>query len=406
MVARYLGPADYGLLAYALSLTSLFAVAGHMGLSGLVVREIVKKPEHYAETLGTTYFLKFLGMISGYIALLIYASIYEGVNSTPFYLVAITGAALIFKPAEVIAFWFEAFVKARYVTMARIGGLLCSAAVQIAFVLLGMSLVYFATASLLQAIAIACLLLMLFSSTAQIRITEWRFSWPRAKELLSQGWMVYLGSIFAVLYLKIDQVMLRWYAGQEEVGTYAVAAQLSEAWYFVPAAIVASFFPKLIKLREQSEELFYKRMQQLLDVLLLLAVIIAVSMTVLADWAINVFFGSNYSGSAEILVIHTWSALFIFMRVAFSRWILIENALMFSLVTQGLGALINIGLNFVLIPKFGGVGAAYGTLLSYAVASYFSLYVYKKTRKVFWLMTKSMLSPFRYSLLVFNRLLA
>ena len=65
------------------------------------------------------------------------------------------------------------------------------------------------------------------------------------------------------------------------------------------------------------------------------------------------------------------------MRAAFSKWILIEDTLFFSLITQGLGALANVGLNLLLIPRQGGIGAAVATLLSYATASYFSLFFYK-----------------------------
>ena len=68
VVARYLGPGDFGILAYATSLAALFGIAGHLGLQGLVVRELVKKPALRAETLGTTAVLKLVGVLVGYLA--------------------------------------------------------------------------------------------------------------------------------------------------------------------------------------------------------------------------------------------------------------------------------------------------------------------------------------------------
>ena len=395
-VARYLGPEDFGSLAYALSLAALFAAAGHMGLSGLVVREIVKDEADRGETLGTVALLKLLGMGAGYAVLLIYAASYEGVGSTEFYLIAFAGAALLFRPMDVIDFWFQAFVQARYTAIARISSHLATTAFKLALVFAGSSLVYFATAQILQAALAALFLLVFFWLKAEMRIAHWRFSGARAKELLSQGWLIYLGTLFAVIYLKVDQVMLRWLADTQEVGQYAVAAQISEAWYFVPTAIVASFFPKLIKLREENEALFKYRLQQLFDALLLMGLAVAVVMTIAAPWIISVFFGADYAASASILVIHIWAAIFIFMRAAFSRWILIENVLVFSLITQGLGALANVLLNFALIPAHGGIGAAYATLLSYATASFMALFFYSRTRPVFWQMAWALLSPIRY----------
>jgi O-antigen/teichoic acid export membrane protein len=192
--------------------------------------------------------------------------------------------------------------------------------------------------------------------------------------------------------------MLKWFVGAKEVGIYAVAATLSESWYFVPTAIVASLFPKLIDLKETDQKRFNYRLQQIFEILFVIALSVAVLMSFMGAPLIDLFFGQQYLASAPILAIHIWTALFIFMRAAFSKWILIEDALMFSLITQGFGALTNVGLNLLLIPRYGGYGAAVATLISYAMASYFSLFFYKKSRPVFWMMTKAMLSPVRYPL--------
>lgn len=397
-VARYLGPEEFGLYSYVISISSLFAAAGHMGLSGLVVREIVNKPTERGLTLGTTLGLKIIGMGAGYIILLLYAGFYEGVASTEFLLLALGGAVLLLRPFDIIEFWFQAFVQARYVTVARLSGLFVSSALKLSFVFFGVSVIYFVAANVAQAIVVVMIFFAVYLAKSTLKISEWRFSWSRSKELFSQGWMVYLGSIFAVIYLKVDQVMLRWFEGSEAVGIYAVAAQFSEAWYFVPAAIVTSFFPKLIKLREQSQKEFDRRFQQLLDLLLVLALAIAIVITFVSEFVVIIFFGDHYLDSADILVVHIWAALFIFMRAAFSKWILIENVLMFSLITQGIGAAVNVALNYILIPSYGAIGAAYATLISYSFASFFSLLLYSKTRPVFFMMLNSFLFVFRYSL--------
>ncbi|MDO3720308.1 flippase [Marinobacter sp. chi1] len=396
LVARYLGPEDFGLYSYVISVAAILSAAGHVGLSGLVVREIVKKPNNRGETLGTTLGLKFMGVGAGYVVLLVYAALYEGISSPEFVMLAIAGAALLFSPFQVFDFWFQAFVQAKYVTYARLMALAASAGLKIAFVFIGSGVIYFAGANLAQAVIVVLASLFFYKATSILPLSEWSFSWGRARELLSQGWLIYLGSIFAVVYLKVDQVMLKWFEGSGSVGIYAVAAQISEAWYFVPVAIVTSFFPKLIKLRDQSSPEFDKRFQQLLDLLFGLALAVALAMTLAAEYVILLFFGEHYIESASVLLIHVWAALFIFMRAALSKWILIENILVFSLLTQGGGALVNILLNYFLIPEFGVVGAAYATLLSYAFASFVSLALYSKTRPIFFMMTKSFFFVFRY----------
>lgn len=397
LLARYLGPEQFGILAYAISMTAIFASAGHMGLAGLVVREVVKKPDMVPETLGTTFMLKLSGMAIGYALILIYTLAFEEIGSTEFWMLLIVASAIFFQTFDVVEYWFQSQVQAKYPAIAKSTSLVIAAGIKVALVLSGAGVVAFAFAHTAQFMLAALILAMLYKGTTAVSLTTWKASFAKAKELLSQGWIIYLGSIFAVVYMKIDQVMLKWMIGAEEVGVYAVAAQLSEAWYFLPTAIVASFFPKLIKLHEADPARFNQRFQQLFDVLFILAIFVAILVSLVAGPLIALLFGAEYQNSASILTIHIWAGVFIFMRAAFSRWILIEGALMFSLITQGLGALANIGLNLLLIPRYGGEGAAMATLISYAIASYAALLVHKKTRPVFFMMTKSIFSPVRYA---------
>lgn len=390
-LARYLGPSDYGTYSYIMSMVSLFSVAGHMGLAGLVTRELVRYPEETGVILGTTLGLKLIGMIVGYIGLLSYAYFYEGLYSQEFLLIAIAGTTLILSCTGIIDYWFQSFIKAKYVSIANLTSLIISALLKLAFIFMGLSLTWFIVTNVIQSIIVGLLLIIFYKIVSKSSLKSWSFSKSKALELLSQSWLVFAGSIFAILNLKIDQVMLKWYQGAEQVGIYAVAAQLSEAWYFIPSAIVASFFPKLIQLKKENNDQYLLRLQQLFSVLFLIAFSVASVVSLGGDLLIQTFFGIKYSASSSVLIVHIWAAIFIFMRALFSRWILIEDALIFSLFTQGFGALINILLNYFWINEYGVMGAAYATLLSYASSSFIALAFYKKTRPIFWMMCKAVI---------------
>jgi O-antigen/teichoic acid export membrane protein len=399
IVARYLGPVQFGMLAYAISLMAIFGVAGHVGLSGLVVRELVKDTENKNIIMGTSFALKGFGYLIGFLFLLLTALLSEKLGSVEFWVILVVASSLLLRAFDVIDFWFQSILQAKYTAISRTIAAIIASALKLLLVVVGAKLIYFATVVLVQTIISAVLLITFSIGKSELKLTCWRFSKSKAKELFNQGWVVFLGSIFAIIYLKVDQVMLKWLVGSKEVGVYAVAATLSEAWYFVPAAIVASFFPKLIKLKQENQQEYNYRLQQLFDLLFVIALIVAVFITLFAQPVITTLFGSSYTGAVGILVVHVWAALFIFIRAAFSKWILIENFLMFSVISQGLGAFANIGLNYWLIPGYGGLGAAYATLFSYAAASYISLVFHGKTRPVFFMMTKSFFSPIRYLLL-------
>ncbi|NJO63760.1 MAG: flippase [Richelia sp. RM2_1_2] len=391
LVSRYLGPKNFGILAYANSMVGLFATAGHIGLSGLVVREIVKYPQDRAAIMGTSFALKSLGILTGFVALIFTTFFLKNEYSTEFWILLIVSTSMLFQPLNVIDFWFQAHVQSKYIAIVNTAALFISGIFQITLITLGAELLPFAFTNLLHSAVIAVFLVLFYQLKANVPIKSWLVSIEKAKELFRNGWIIYLGSIFAIIYLKVDLIMLRWLSGAEEVGIYSVAVKLSEVWYFLPTAIIASLFPKLIQLRESDLNHYRRRLQQVFDLLFTLAFIVAIAITIFAQPLISLAFGKEYLDSVAILNVHIWSGLFIFMRAAFSKWILIENAIIFSLITQGLGGLSNIILNLVLIPKLGGYGAAIATFLSYAIASYLSLSIYKPTRQVFWMMSKSLL---------------
>lgn len=397
LVARYLGPVQFGVFAYAMSLIALFATAGHVGLSGLLVRELSKYPDAKQEIMGTSFGLKGFGYLIGLILVMVFTLVTENVQSDEFWVLLILATTLLFQPFNVIDYWFQSRLEAKYTAIVNTTVRIIVSIIKIALVFGGAHLILFAFANAIQAILVAIMLIIFYRYKSKLNLTTWRFSLIRAKELLSESWMSFVGSIFAIIYLKVDQVMLKWLVGAEEVGIYAIAVSLSEVWYFVPAAIMASFFPKLIKLKENNPVQFNKKLQQLFDLLFIVALGVAIVVTLVAQPLITTMFGKVYQVAAPILMIHIWAALFIFMRAVFSKWILIENMLMFSMTTQGLGALANVVLNYWLIPQYGGVGAAYATLLSYVAASYLALLFHSKTRPVFWMMSKSIFSPIRYT---------
>lgn len=394
IVARYLGPSSFGTLAYAFALATLFGVIGKLGLEGIVVRELVTQKDEQARILGTTLAMKGCAYLLSAGAIVVYAN---AVVETPTERSVIYVAALfiILTPLSTTSYWFHANVLGRYQAISNISGYFVSGIVRLGFVYFSASLILFAFANVLQTLTASFIALIYFVLRGGPSLARWRPSWKMAKRLLSEGWAVFLGGIFGVIYLKIDQVMLRWLTQPEEVGVYAVAAKISEATYFIPAAIMASIFPKLLELKDSEGPQYTVYLRSAFDVMTLLSLAIIFFIFFIGQEFINLVFGSAYYAAGSILIIHIMATPFIFMRTVFSRWILIEKLSSFLLVSQGLGALLNIALNLLLIPQFAGIGAAISTVFSYAAASYFALILSRRTRPIFLMMTSSLFTPWR-----------
>lgn len=403
-VVRYLGPEKYGILSYAISLCSFFGIATHMGLNGLAIRELVKQPDNQNSLMGTIFLIKFGSAVLAFFLLLSYIYFYENQNQNEYYVILVVSGIILLKPFEVFDFWFQAKVKAKYSSLANLSSVIVTSILKFVFIALGVNLIIFTTSILFQSLLTVCVFAFYYNKISQSSFMHWKFNLFEAKKLLRESWIIMLGAIFTIIYLKIDQVMIRWLLGFDEVGVYSIAARLSEIWYIIPSLVVSSLFPKLIDLSKKDNKQFTEKLQKLFDFLMLIALIIAILTTVFSKPLISFLYGEEFFEASMILSIHIWAGIFVFMRAAFSKWILIKDLIIFSAITQGLGALSNVLLNLVLITKYGIIGAAIATIVSYAMASYFSLFFHKKTRPVFWMMTRSMLFPFKYLINFLSRI--
>lgn len=191
--------------------------------------------------------------------------------------------------------------------------------------------------------------------------------------------------------MKIDQVMIKEMLDNKAVGDYAAAVRLSEAWYFIPMVITSSLFPAIINAKKISEELYYKRLQKLYDLMVWMAITIALPMTFLSDWVVNLLYGTKYSEAGNVLIINAWAGIFVFLGIASNKWFMIENLQQFLFYRTFAGAIFNFILNVILIPEIGIQGAAIATLFSQMIAAYLFDFFTDITRKIFFMKTKSLL---------------
>ncbi|MGJ8588287.1 MAG: flippase [Yoonia sp.] len=381
-IARYLGPEKFGLWNFALALVGLFSSIASMGLQGIVVRDIVRAPDQANVTLGTTAALLLLGGAVSYILLLITILILRPDDTMAKAIVAVLGSIVLFKGSEIAIYWFESQILSKYIIWLQNSSFLVFAAIKVVLVLQNAPLIAFALATTFEALVIAFLMLVMLGSRG-LRLRQLQVALPRAKSLLKDSWPLLLSSIAIIIYMKIDQIMLGQMTGDEAVGTYSVAVRISEVWYFVSIAIVASVFPAILNAKKQNENLYLQRLQRLYDLMVLLSVAVALPMTVLSTSLVTVLFGDPYAEAGGILAIHIWASIFVFLGVASSRWFLVENLQILSLQRTVMGAMINIFLNMIMIPKFGALGAAWATVISQFSVGILLDALQKRTRTMF-----------------------
>lgn len=401
-VARYLGPDRFGLLNYAAALVGMFGVIGGMGLQGIVVRDIVQTPSEAGETLGTAAVLQLMGGLVAYGLMLVTIFWLQPDEQLAKALVAILGLAVLFNAGEVATFWFQAQVESKYTVLVQNGVFALFVIVKVFLILQSAPLVAFAWASTAEAALVAVLMLLVLNLRGY-KLQQMKVTLERSVALVKEGWPLILSSLAVMVYMKIDQVMLGQMVGEEAVGVFSAAVRLSEVWYFIPLAIVASVFPAILEAKKQGEIFYYKKLQDLYDGLVGFAILVAIPMTFLSSWVVTTLFGDQYAAAGPVLAIHVWAAIFVFLGVASGQWFIAEKQQILSLQRTGLGAVVNVGLNLLLIPDFGPVGAATATVTSQATAAWLFDLAQPVTRKMFVMKTKS-LNPVRYLKIIKDRI--
>jgi len=393
-MARYLGPDNFGLYNYSIAFIALFSAFTTLGLSGIIVRDLVRNPNQKNEILGTVFGMKLIGAFLGFILVVMTALVvHQGDSETPRY-VTIIAIGIFFQPFTTIDLWFQSQIKSKYVVIPSSISFIFTSLAYILSIITEQSLQMFLWITVGGSFLNAVGLLVAYVITHTKR-SVWRFRISKAGELLGQSWLLILSGFGAMINLKIDQVMIGRMIDSNEVGVYSAAVRLSEVWYFVPTFIVISVFPILIKSREKNKIEYQNRVQRLYDLMVFLALLVAIIVTLFAKPVINLIYGQEYQEAAPILSIHIWAGIFIFMGEALSKWIINEDLLFISPIRHGIGGIVNIVLNIFLIPLMGGLGAAISTVVSYATSSYLICFIHPKTRNAGKMMTRSLFFPFR-----------
>lgn len=388
-IARYLGPAQFGLFNYAMAFIALFSPLATLGLNEIVVRDLVRDPTCQNETIGTTIALKFIG---GIVLTLVGIGTIIWLRPTDeltHWLIGIFAAGAVFQAFDAIDFWFQAQVQSQYTVIPRNLVFFVIAIVKIALIQMQAPLIAFAWVGLAE-VALSAIGLVIAYQVSGQQLTRWRISLHRAKNLLKDSWSLALSSVAILIYMKIDQLMLGEMVGDRSVGIYSAATRLSEVWYFIPMAIVSSATPAIIEAKKITETLYYQRLQQLFNWMVVLSVAIALPVTFLANPIITLLFGPDYSEAGFVLSIHIWAAVFVFLGVAQGPWNITENLQEVALVKFVFGGITNVLLNLVLIPTGGPVGAAIATLVSYIIVNYLSNLCFPKMPKIFKLQTRAL----------------
>jgi len=387
--ARYLGPEQFGIYSYSLSVVIVFTSITSLGLKNIVVKLLLRQHDKPKVLLGTAFTLLLVSGLLIYILLIFYALAFE-TQLTKLVLI-ILGGTLVFKAMDVTRFYFESIVKSKY-------SVFVDNLVFVVFVLIKLFLItqdapleYFAYIAVIESIIVFFGLFYIFRKKISF-VEKWEFELNTAFSLLKQSWPLIISSACWILYTRIDQLMIGKILNADSVGVYAVAAQFSDVIIFIPSIIVFSMVPSIEKYRNIDLAKYNQSFQNIYDISISIMIVLALAISMFSELLINMLFGDGFSLAAEVLIFHIWSSVFVSMALVSGQYLVYEGKQKITMYRHFFGVIINIILNCVLIPEMGIKGAAIATLASLFICNYLLDITNETTRICFYHKTKGVFS--------------
>lgn len=394
-IARQLGPAQFGVLNFASALVAILLSLSTLGLDTPVILRLTRS-EDPGSVLKAALAMRSIAAIVMFAAALGLAWLLKRHEPTALLVTWVASLSILAAVLTVYDYWFKAKTLPVRPAVARIAGTLLSSGAKVACLLLGLGVVALAWTIALEALISGIGIFLAYRSIRHgFSVANWRIDWQLVFQLVKDGWPYMLSAAVVVAYMKIDVVMLGYLSSNTETGIYSLAQKISEVLCIVPVVLIDSAYPILAKKFVDSNSKNGVHGQMLFDLAVggsMLATLFAVA---LAAPIINTLFGAGYEQSIGIFYLHAWSCIAIALNTARHRWLAAIGLQKYVPVVTVVGLIANVGINLILIPAYGAMGAAIATLVSYFLSAYFSSFFLKPLREIALMQTRSLWPWFR-----------
>jgi len=360
-VARIFGALNYGMFTFSLAFVTLFAVFFDMGLGTIITREFSNKEGKREEFLAIFSLKILLGAIV--LFLIFIGSFFVSQDPIIRKTVWILGIYIMMTELTGIIFaFFRSRQQMEHESWMKIFQIFAETSIGI-FVILNFPSVQNLGYSYLLASFITLFVVLLFFN---FRVFPLKFYWEKSiwKKFLRMSWPVALVGVFATIYSQIDSVMMGYWGQIIETGWYNAAYRLAGT-VMVPAALVGvSFFPALSKAFKEDKEKFQKIGDYQIQIMIFFAIPLTVGGIALAPRIINWVYGSDYSSATLAFQILIIAAGFTFFSNLFNNILIAAKKQKNLSMIIFSGAVLNVILNILLIPRYTLYGAAISTLMT------------------------------------------
>ena len=376
LIARYLGVSDYGILGFAISLTTILAILLDLGINTHIVRHIATDNDSAPKYLGNAIPLKCFFSLGAFIITFIILILMKSSE-------VVLTVSLLFIIETIIKSYtslfngtFQAFEEGKY---QGIGNTILNL-ILLAFILISIYTdigIYGITMSYVLAniITLAYVYYVLNKHIAKPKF-ELDLDFCKKITLLSLPFAI-TGLLYTVYY-SIDVVMLTNIVGNYATGIYNATYKLISVLTLFYTVYTAVIFPVMSKFYKNDKAMLLVSFEKSVKYLMLVMIPLAVATVFYSGDVMTLIYGQEYSAGASVLSILIWTVCLLFISGAANTLLNASHREVTVTKIYAVAAVFNIALNFILIPYLSYNGAAITTVLSDVLIVIIQAYVIYK----------------------------
>lgn len=359
VTARYLGPGNYGLINYAMAYITFAASLCNLGINSVIIKNFSDHPEEEGIALGTTVILRMVTSFLSAIMIVGVVAVVDKGESVTILVTVLSTIGLLFQSFDIFTKWFQSKLQSKYAAIATVVAYITVSVYKIILLVFRKSVEWFALATALEYLVMAVILLWFYKRNGGKKLG---FSAIKAKQLLMASSGFIISGLMVSIYAATDKLMLKQIMDDATVGYYSLAVSLSNTWTFILQAIIDSVHPSVFQCYGKDDVQFEKKNRQLYAIVLYIALTVSLIMNLLANPLVETLYGKAFLPAAKPFRIVSWYIAFSYLGVARNAWIVCENKQKYLKYIYASSALINVLLNYILIPHWGAIGAAWASL--------------------------------------------
>ncbi|MEE0943638.1 flippase [Methanobrevibacter sp.] len=386
LIARYLGVSDYGILGFAISLTSILSILYDLGIGVHIIRHIATDYDSAPKYLGNAIPLKSIFSLIGFILILIVLILMKA-NEITIIISLLFAIEQIFKRfIDLLNGLFQAFEEGKY---QGIGNTILNTLLLI-FIILTITTdlgLYGITISYIIANVIA-LIYEYYVLNKHIVKPKFELDKSFCKKITIAALPFAVSAVLYSIYYSIDVVMLSKMVGNYATGIYNATYKLISVLTLFYSVYTAVIFPVMSRFFKNDEFLLLISFEKSIKYLMLAIIPLAIATMFYSLDIIQLIYGHKYDAASSVLSILIWTVCLLFVSGACNTLLNASHKEVTVTKIYAIAAMFNIILNLFMIPHFSYDGAAITTVLSDVLIVIIQFYViyklgYKPNKKLY-----------------------